>query len=395
MAYSKIYQRINWVNKSEGTTTPLGAKHLNEIDYAADELDNRTIELETTKLDKATAQALVKDITYDDSNGVILITYLSGATAKIDTKLEKIAVNFAFDEETQKLVLTLDDGTKQEIDLSALITQYEFVDSETMAFSLDSDGKVSAIVKEGSIGEKHLQPNYLADIKVQAANAQYSADAAAVSEQNAKTSEENAKKYAENVSDRMSDIALNKQTLGYNKKNLLKVGAVTSTSNGIIYTVNADKSITANGTATANSGKALGTFIPTPNMEYIFTANEKVPADGFWNNVCYIKGIDGSDTWFGETKGGNFTPKTNNPITCHIYIKKGITVENLTFYPMIRSADITDATYEPYVDDVDKRLDKIDNSILNTLEEIEANTDPDMIASALAVKELYNLVKNK
>lgn len=235
----------------------------------------------------------------------------------------------------------------------------------------------------------------LSDAQSKAESAKNSAEAAAVSEQNAKASEENAKKYAENVSDRMSDIALNKQTLGYNKKNLLKVVAVTNTSNGITYTVNADKSITANGTATADSGKSLGTFKPTPNMEYIFTANEKVPTDGLWNNACYIKGIDASDVWFGDSTGKNFIPKTNNPITCHIYIKKGTTVNNLTFYPMIRSADITDATYEPYVDDVDKRLDKIDNSILNTLEEIEANTDPDMIASALAVKELYNLVKNK
>lgn len=240
-----------------------------------------------------------------------------------------------------------------------------------------------------------------------ATQAQTSAEAATISEQNAKTSEENAKKYAENVSDRMSDIALNKQTLGYNKKNLFKVGTVTSTSSGITYTVNADKSITANGTATADSGKSLGTFIPTPNMEYIFTANEKVPTDGLWNNACYIKGIDASDVWFGDSTGKNFIPKTNNPITCHIYIKKGTTVNNLTFYPMIRSADITDAAYEPYVDDVDKRLKDVETelgeipntyipkkSILNSQEEIEANTESGKIADALVIKEVFQSVSS-
>lgn len=178
-------------------------------------------------------------------------------------------------------------------------------------------------------------------------------------------------------------VALNKQTLGYNKKNLLKVGAVTSTSNGIIYTVNADKSITANGTATADSGKALGTFIPTPNMEYIFTANEKVPTDGLWNNACYIKGIDASDVWFGDSTGKNFIPKTNNLITCYIYIKKGTTVNNLTFYPMIRSAEITDGTYEPYVDDVDTRL----NAVKTEIEEI-----PDTYATKTELQTLTDTV---
>lgn len=58
-----------------------------------------------------------------------------------------------------------------------------------MAFSIDSTGKVSAIVKEASIQEKHLQPNYLADIKVEVAKAQASQSAAAKSESNAKASE--------------------------------------------------------------------------------------------------------------------------------------------------------------------------------------------------------------
>jgi hypothetical protein len=58
-----------------------------------------------------------------------------------------------------------------------------------VAFSIDSTGKVSAIVKEASIQEKHLQPNYLADIKVEVAKAQASQSAAAKSESNAKASE--------------------------------------------------------------------------------------------------------------------------------------------------------------------------------------------------------------
>ena len=92
------------------------------------------------------------------------------------------------------MVITLDDGTTQNVDLSALITQYEFTDSDTIAFAIGSDGKVSAIVKEGSIQEKHLRPDYLADIKVESSKAVNSAT-------NAKTSETNAAKSATDAKD--------------------------------------------------------------------------------------------------------------------------------------------------------------------------------------------------
>lgn len=191
MAYSKVYSRINWINRSDGTTTPLGATNLNGMDYALNELDNRVIDQELIKADKATVLEMVRDVSYDESTGILLVTYLNGKTTTLDTKLEKLAVNFSYDEEKEKLIITLDDGTTQEVDLSALITQYEFLDSDTLAFSIDENGKVSAIVKEGSIQEKHLQPNYLADIKVEAENAKKSKEAAAVSEANAKASETN------------------------------------------------------------------------------------------------------------------------------------------------------------------------------------------------------------
>lgn len=115
---------------------------------------------------------MVKDVAFNEATGVFTITYLNGATITLDTKLEKLAVNFDYDPETQQLIIILDDETEQYVDLSALITVYEFLDSDTIAFSVDDAGKVSAIVKEGSIEEKHLQPNYLADIKVEVAKAE-------------------------------------------------------------------------------------------------------------------------------------------------------------------------------------------------------------------------------
>ncbi len=196
---NKAYNRINWENYPSDST-PLNESNLNRIDSATDTLDNRVISLDNTKATKTEVATLVQDVTFEEKTGIITITKKNGSKVTIDTQMEKIAVNFDYDATTQKIILTLIDGTKQYIDLAALITQYEFLGTETIAFSIDSAGKVSAIVKEASIKEKHLQPNYLADIKVETAKAAASQKAAATSESNAKTSETNSKNNANNAS---------------------------------------------------------------------------------------------------------------------------------------------------------------------------------------------------
>lgn len=176
---NKAYSRINWENYPSDAT-PINKVNLNRLDSATDILDDRVITLDTTKATKTEVATLVSDVTFEESTGIITITKKNGSKVTIDTQMGKIAVNFDYDPVTEQIILTLIDGTKQYIDLSALITQYEFLDTDTVTFTIGTDGKVSAIVKEGSIEEKHLEPNYLAKIKVEAAKAETSrADAAA------------------------------------------------------------------------------------------------------------------------------------------------------------------------------------------------------------------------
>lgn len=189
---NKAHSAINWENYPSDET-PLNESNLNKMDAAIGVIDDRVITLDTTKATKTEVATLVVDVTFEESTGIITITKKNGSKITIDTQMEKIAINFVYNPTTQQIILTLIDGTKQYIDLSALITQYEFLDSDTVAFYIDSSGKVSAIVKEGSIEEKHLEPNYLAKIKVEAAKAELSQKAAATSEANAKASEDAAK----------------------------------------------------------------------------------------------------------------------------------------------------------------------------------------------------------
>lgn len=189
---NKAHSAINWENYPSDET-PLNESNLNKMDAAIGVIDDRVITLDTTKATKTEVATLVSDVTFEESTGIITITKKNGSKVTIDTQMEKIAINFHYNPTTQQIILTLIDGTKQYIDLSALITQYEFLDSDTVAFYIDKDGKVSATVKEGSIEEKHLEPNYLAKIKVEVAKSESSQQAAAMSEINAKASENAAK----------------------------------------------------------------------------------------------------------------------------------------------------------------------------------------------------------
>lgn len=196
MAYQKIYSQIGYKN-FPSEDTPLNETNMGAMDRAIDEHDNRIVALDVAKLDLTKANELVEEILWNESNGTLTVVKMNGSKAVIDTKLEKLAVNFKYDPESQQLVITLDDGTTQNVDLSALITQYEFTDSDSIAFEPKSDGQVSAIVKEGSIEEKHLRPDYLADIKVESAKAEAAAKASSESQAEAQTQAMLAKSYTE------------------------------------------------------------------------------------------------------------------------------------------------------------------------------------------------------
>lgn len=168
---NKAYTRINWENEPS-SNTPINETNLNKMDSALDEVDNRLIAHDTSKADKTEVATLVANVSFVESTGIITVTKKNGSKITIDTKMEKIAVNFTYNKDTQQIILTLIDGTKQYIDLSALITQYEFLNSDTITFIVQADGKIKAEVLDGSITESKLQPNYLAQIKVETAKSE-------------------------------------------------------------------------------------------------------------------------------------------------------------------------------------------------------------------------------
>ena len=176
MALSKTYSRINWENEPS-VRSPLSEGNLNRMDYALNEVDNRVINLDTIKADEDDMLLAFKSISFDENTGIFTFTRFNGTIVTIDTLLEKVVTNWDYDDNPsstnyQKLIITTQDGVVKYIDLSALITQYEFVDTDTVAFTIGADGKVSAEVIDGSITESKLSLTYKAQLDQKVLDAQ-------------------------------------------------------------------------------------------------------------------------------------------------------------------------------------------------------------------------------
>lgn len=169
---NKVYTRINWENYPS-TKTELDAENLNTIDYAVNEMDNRIIEQDTSKANKTELSNLIKDWNMDKSTGIITITKYNGSTIMFDLNIEKIPVSFSLSDDGI-LTMETDDGTKFTANIEAMIPILTFNESDDIAVSVEGTGinkTYTFSLKNGAVTEEKLHPNYLADIKVEVANA--------------------------------------------------------------------------------------------------------------------------------------------------------------------------------------------------------------------------------
>lgn len=120
--------------------------------------------------------------------------------------------------------------------------------------------------------------------------------------------------------------------------------AKTETKAGITFTENADGSITVNGTATDTARHLVTSKQFKAGEKYILSG---CPSGGAHSSngtyTLYTQAINNYD----DGEGVEFT--WNASITgITIAVFTGVTVDNLTFYPMLRLASDTDNTFQPY-----------------------------------------------
>lgn len=172
MALNKIYTRINWEDYPS-ENTDLDAYNLNQMDSAIDALDNRIISQDALKVNKSEINANIADWTMDETTGIITITKYNGEKIIFDLNIEKIPVGFSMSDDGI-ITMTTEDGTQFTADIGSMIPVLTFEDSATIAVSVTGTGKnktYSFSIKTGSVTDDMLQPNYLADIRVESANA--------------------------------------------------------------------------------------------------------------------------------------------------------------------------------------------------------------------------------
>lgn len=172
MALNKVYTRINWEDYPS-ENTDLDAYNLNQMDSAIDALDNRIILQDALKVDKSAINGNIADWTMDETTGIITITKYNGEKVIFDLNIEKIPVGFSMSDDGI-ITMTTEDGTQFTADIGSMIPVLTFEDSATIAVSVTGTGKnktYSFSIKTGSVTDAMLQPNYLADIRVESANA--------------------------------------------------------------------------------------------------------------------------------------------------------------------------------------------------------------------------------
>jgi hypothetical protein len=172
MALNKVYTRINWEDYPS-ENTDLDAYNLNQMDSAIDALDNRIISQDALKVDKSAINGNIADLSMDETTGVITITKYNGEKIIFDLNIEKIPVGFSMSDDGI-ITMTTEDGTQFKADIGSMIPVLTFEDSATIAVSVTGTGKnktYSFSIKTGSVTDAMLQPNYLADIRVESANA--------------------------------------------------------------------------------------------------------------------------------------------------------------------------------------------------------------------------------
>ena len=128
-------------------------------------------------------------------------------------------------------------------------------------------------------------------------------------------------------------------------RNKLPNNAVTSTIQGVTFTVNSDGTITANGTSTGWAGLTLSTFT-LPAGEYTIQGNVRNQIYNFYISL-YIDGTAVASTKAVSER--NFSISETKECTCRAFARPSMALSNVVLYPMILLASETDTTsYTPY-----------------------------------------------
>ncbi len=176
-------------------------------------------------------------------------------------------------------------------------------------------------------------------------------------------------------------------------KNLFENTAKTMTIHGVTFTVNQDKSVTVNGTASSDAVLYLGSFqLNNISENYVYCGTPLTGSDSTYYTEIIHKRYSGSLSSYSKDYGnGSYINQSFfNYVDFNIKIIEGYTANNLIFYPMIYlPLYFKDSTYVPYntppnkigninelsTKDKSSIVGAVNEAIHDTREQIQRNTD--------------------
>ena len=147
-------------------------------------------------------------------------------------------------------------------------------------------------------------------------------------------------------------------------KNLLPK-LTSAVNNGVTFTVNDDSSVTVTGTATGSFAQtARSIMIIPPRGKYILSRGDVPNSDAkvflnAYNGNTYLRQL-------GTTIDNEIEIELDyngyDRLFWGVTVAGGLTVEDVTVYPMLRDASVEDGTYEPYVMSNPEITDKLSDT---------------------------------
>lgn len=139
---------ILWVEVSETTVEGL-QQLIQALTQRVDVLEPKVAAIES---------AYLKSVEYTPETGIFKFVKQDGSEQTFDLAIEKVVTNFEYDEETESLVLTLADGTKQSIPLTAFIKDYTAkADATEVQLTISGTNEISAELVAGGVTEAKLE----------------------------------------------------------------------------------------------------------------------------------------------------------------------------------------------------------------------------------------------
>lgn len=168
-----FYTVVGWLD-FPSISTPVCQRNLRHMDNGILQCAQYILALFEDKAEKSDMDTMVQSITLDPKSGILTVTQRNGSAKTYDLAIEKVVANFYITDDNE-LVLILDDGTEQTIDLTRFV--YDVDSTATISMKI-KNRVITAEIIDGSVTMDKLEKSIMQTLRQYMLDAQAAADLA-------------------------------------------------------------------------------------------------------------------------------------------------------------------------------------------------------------------------